>query len=487
MSRPGAGTERRAVDPTSDTTSDADGGTPGEDITFTHDARGTAETRWASWPGLRDVPDLDLDGLTHLVVVAAHPDDETLGAGGLIASAELLGAAIDVVVASDGEHSHPHSPTMSPAELAVLRAAEVERAVHSLAPGARVHRLDLGDGALVGGVDALRSAVQELVSAHSLVVAPWRGDAHPDHAAAAHAAGAAADAVGARFLEYPVWMWHWARPGDPRVPWTSAVQLRLSPDVLQRKRSALAEHVTQVAPLSPQPGDEVLLPAGVLEHFTRTCEVFLAGPVAEADSLSRGFFEEFYAQNGVDPWGFEDRWYERRKQALTLAVLPRERFSAAVELGCSNGVFTAALAPRCDQLLALDVAESALERARDRVHEAGYGERVRTVRASLPHEFPAGSFDLVVMSEVGYYCSPADLRNLVSRIAVSLRSDGVVVACHWRHLVQGYPLTGDEVHRVLREEPGWQVLAHHEEEDFLLDVFVPSPAVSVARAGGLTP
>jgi hypothetical protein len=90
-----------------------------------------------------------------------------------------------------------------------------------------------------------------------------------------------------------------------------------------------------------------------------------------------------------------------------------------------------------------------------------------------------------VLSEVAYYCGPADLRELLARVVGNLTPDGVVVACHWRHLVEGYPLTGDEVHRVLREESGLDVLARHEEEDFLLDVLVPAPAVSVARAGGL--
>ncbi|NAZ87550.1 PIG-L family deacetylase [Kineococcus indalonis] len=468
---------------------------------FTHDGAGTPEEAWRRWPGLGDLPVLELRGLTHLVVVAAHPDDETLGAGGLLARAADAGARIDVVVATDGEASHPGSPTTTPEQLARVRAVELERAVAALAPGARVHRLQLGDGRLAEPerAGALREAVAALVRPASWLACPWRGDGHPDHEAAALAAAAAARAVGARVLQFPVWAWHWAHPGDARVPWARAVRLPLEEEVLRRKRSALAEHVSQTAPLSPRPGDEALLAPGVLRHFTRAAEVFLTdgsqgGPErgdgaggGAAASLPASFFEEFYAEHGEDPWGFEDRWYERRKRALTLASLPRERFRSALEVGCSGGVFTAELAPRCGQLLALDAAASAVQRARGRVRAAGFAERVDTRVGTVPRDWPGGVFDLVVLSEVAYYCGPRDLAELVARAAGSLAHDGVLVACHWRHLVRGYPLTGDEVHRVLRAEPGLQVLAAHEEEDFLLDVLVPAPAVSVARAGGLTP
>ncbi|WP_432570343.1 PIG-L family deacetylase [Kineococcus sp. SYSU DK005] len=507
--------DTRSAEGTAGGTAPGRGGA-GRTAAFTHDGAGTPEEAWRRWPGLGDLPVLELQGLAHLLVVAAHPDDETLGAGGLIARAAAAGARVDVVVATDGEASHPHSPTTTPERLARVRAAELERAVAVLAPGARVHRLELGDGRLAEPerAGALRGAVAALVRPGSWVVPPWRGDGHPDHEAAARAAGAAARAAGARVLEFPVWAWHWAHPGDARVPWARAVRLPLDEEVLARKRSALAEHVSQTAPLSPHPGDGALLAPGVLQHFTRPAEVFLIAPAPGRDdggddgdrdgdadgdvgadgdgdgaggSLPASFFEEFYAEHGEDPWGFEDRWYERRKRALTLASLPRERFRSALEVGCSGGVLTAELAPRCGELLALDAAASAVRRAGERVRAAGFGQRVTARVGTVPGHWPPGVFDLVVLSEVAYYCGPRDLAELVARAAGSLAHDGVLVACHWRHLVRGYPLTGDEVHRVLRAEPGLQVLVSHEEEDFLLDVLVPAPAVSVARAGGLTP
>nr|WP_276611001.1 PIG-L family deacetylase [Kineococcus siccus] len=419
-----------------------------------------------------------------MLVVAAHPDDETLGAGGLLAVAAAAGARVDVVVATDGEHSHPGSPTHSPDDLARRRAAEVERAVRGLAPAARLHLLHLGDGALAGAVERLAAHLRPLVGEDTLVLAPWAGDRHPDHEAAARAAADAAAGTSARVWAYPVWAWHWARPGGPEVPWAMAVRLDLPADALRRKASAMAEHTTQTRALSPAAGDEALLLPGVLDHFTRDNEVFLTAAPGAADSLGAEFFEGFYAENGDDPWGFEDRWYEQRKRDLTLASLPRARFRRGLEVGCSAGVATTGLAARCEELLALDASPSALRRAAARL---GAGSNVELREAVVPRDWPAGTFDLVVLAEVGYYCSPADLQRLAAAACAALAPDGVLVACHWRHLVPEYPGTGDEVHRVLRAQPGVQVLARHEEEDFLLEVLVPAPAVSVARAAGLTP
>ena len=193
-------------------------------------------------------------------------------------------------------------------------------------------------------------------------------------------------------------------------------------------------------------------------------------------------FDAFYADGGEDPWGFTDRWYEQRKQAITLASLPRRHFGRAFEPGCSIGVLTALLAPRCEDLLATDVAQAALVQARRRTSRF---PQVRIERASVPAQWPDGEFDLIVLSEIGYYCGSDDLARLAERATSSLAADGVLVACHWRHPVAEYPIGGDDVHAALRAQSGLAPLAQHMEEDFVLDVLVRSPAVSVARATGL--
>ena len=103
----------------------------------------------------------------------------------------------------------------------------------------------------------------------------------------------------------------------------------------------------------------------------------------------------------------------------------------------------------------------------------------------VPQDWPTGPFDLIVLSEIGYYCAPADLSLLIAAAAASLTDDGVLLACHWRHFVSDYPMTGDQVHEQLRRESGLSVLVDHVEEDFRLDVLVRAPAVSVARRDGL--
>jgi LmbE family N-acetylglucosaminyl deacetylase/SAM-dependent methyltransferase len=461
---------------------------------------GTSERDWQSWGGLRAVPRLDVNAWAatrdaHLVLLAAHPDDETLAAAGLLAIAAEAGARVDVVVATAGEGSHPGSPTHSPQSLARWRAEEVRQSIHHLAPGARLHRLGLPDGHLREHREELRRALVALLTGSCWVVAPWRGDSHTDHDTAGEVAADVASSHGAELLEYPVWAWHWATPGDERLPWDAALAVPLPAAVRERKSAAMALHRSQVAPLSPAPGDEVMLGEHVLAHFRRDVEVFFrtaAPPPAwrteegarGTQSLPAAFFEDFYARGGDDPWGFTARWYERRKRALTLAALPRERFARAFEPGCSIGVLTAQLGERCDDLLALDVVPATVRKARQRTaHLPG----VRVEQGSVPGDWPEGVFDLVVLSEVGYYCGPDDLDTLVDRAAGALAEDGVLVACHWRHPVPEYPLGGDAVHAVLRAHPRLALLAQHEEEDFLLDVLVPAPATSVARATGLLP
>jgi LmbE family N-acetylglucosaminyl deacetylase/SAM-dependent methyltransferase len=454
-----------------------------QDAPFDHRESGTAEAVWAASGLLREIRPLTLDGLRRLFVVAAHPDDESLGAGGLIAVAAAQGAAVTVVVATTGEASHPDSPTTGPAELAALRRAEVRSAVARLAPRARVVQLELGDGRLAGAVDLLTAELTTLVGdadERTWLVAPWRDDRHPDHTAASQAAARVAADGGCRLLEYPLWAWHWARPGDGTFDPGRLVALDVPAFAVTAKTRALAEHRSQTEALSPAPGDEPVVPPAFREHFVRTREIFVD---ASRGSLPQGFFDEFYSRD-VDPWGFRTRWYEKRKRAITLASLPRQRFASAFEPGCAIGVLTAELAPRCDHLLATDIAQAPLIEARSRL-----GDRagVRFEQRRVPQDWPSGLFDLVVLSEIGYYCGSSDLSLLIESAASCLTPDGVLLACHWRHPVPDYPLTGDEVHSRLRRESGLAVLASHVEEDFLLDVLVREPGRSVARADGLLP
>ncbi len=448
---------------------------------FDHRDPGTSESAWVAASPWTGVDQLDLRPFRRLVVVAAHPDDETLGAGGVIAEAAHRGIAVAVLVISAGERSHPDSPTHSPADLAGVRRAEVRSAIAVLAPAAVIRQLAVPDGELAESVDTVVAELADLLAdggPATLIVAPWRGDRHPDHAAAAKAAAVVADRTGAALVEYPVWAWHWATPGDGTFTTDMLTAATLSDASRSMKRTALEQYVSQLRPLSDRPGDEAVVHEEFLAHFRRPVELFVDHG---RSSLGRRFFDDFYGES-ADPWGFGDRWYEERKRALTLASLPRRRFRSAFEPGCSVGVLTAELAARCDHVLAVDISAAPLRHAQQRL--AGV-ENVDLRTMTVPREWPNSSYDLIVLSEIGYYCSPADLSILIRSAVASLTDDGVLAVCHWRHPVRDYPLSGDQVHATVRRESGLAALVEHVEEDFLLDILVPPPGRSVARAEGL--
>ncbi|GAB3083993.1 class I SAM-dependent DNA methyltransferase [Micromonospora schwarzwaldensis] len=198
------------------------------------------------------------------------------------------------------------------------------------------------------------------------------------------------------------------------------------------------------------------------------------------------YFDDMYAE-ADDPWSFETRWYDQRKHELTVACLPRRRYRSAFEPGCSTGMLTRRLAQRCDRLLAVDIAAAPVASTRQRLADQAH---VRVERMRVPDEWPAvadARFDLIVLSELGYYFDDAGLDLLTTRTVGSLEPGGTLVAVHWRPAVAEHARGGDDVHRLLDDVDGLVRTARHEEADFLLDVFlrVPPPARSVAQAEGL--
>ena len=270
------------------------------------------------------------------------------------------------------------------------------------------------------------------------------------------------------------------------MPWKQLRTLSLNSEEQDVKRRAIGMHISQTHPLSSERGDEVMLSDEFIAHFTGPSEVYVLEDDTESilrssHSLSREYFEKFYADKS-DPWGYETRWYEQRKRAITMAALPRERFTRALEVGCSIGVLTEQLASRCDSLIATDIAERPLRIAERRL--AGE-QNVTLLQLAADGEWPAGSFDLIVLSEVGYYLGLEDLDRVIRRAVASLSLEGVLLACHWRHAVSDYPLTGDQVHARLHETSSLERIVHHEEKDFVLELFSPHPARSVAEQTGL--
>ncbi|MFB9123116.1 methyltransferase domain-containing protein [Paraburkholderia dipogonis] len=194
------------------------------------------------------------------------------------------------------------------------------------------------------------------------------------------------------------------------------------------------------------------------------------------------YFDELY-RHSDDPWKLREGWYESRKRALTLALLPRPHYQNAFEPGCANGELTVELAKRCEMLLAADLHERAVELARERV--AGMAH-VRVEQRTVPREWPteAGPFDLIVISEFAYYLDSAELETLASRIAASLTTDGTLLACHWRRPFAEALESADAAHALFDARCGLTRLAHHDEADLLIDVW-SRDARSVAQREGL--
>lgn len=388
------------------------------------------------------LPEIDLSGVRRVVIVAAHPDDESLGAGGLIAMAVAMGVPTSLLVATVGEGSHPASPTHSPATLARLRRRELATAaaVLGLAESA-VTTMAIPDGRVAGHPDEITAAIVDLVGdgRDTLLVAPYRADGHPDHEAMGRCAAAAAHRTGAMLAEYPIWLWHAGHSRD--MPWDRLVRLPIAPTAQEAKRAALTCHASQVRPLSDQPGDETILTAAMLEHFTRDQEIFALTSPADANDDR---LDQLHAEH-ADPWGATSSWYEERKRSLLLAALPRLRFGRALEVGCSTGVLAQCISDRADSLVAVDSSPAAVALARDRL---GVAADLRVM--AVPHDWPEGRFDLVVVSEVGYFLSPIELEGLVQRVVSCLTPGGVVALCHWRHPVRGWPLDAARVHDAFR-------------------------------------
>ncbi len=182
--------------------------------------------------------------------------------------------------------------------------------------------------------------------------------------------------------------------------------------------------------------------------------------------LPADYFEAVY-EDGLDPWGFQSRWYEERKRAITLASLPHARYRRAFEPGCAIGLLTCALADRCDEVVAWDIHPAAIAECRRRCADV---TNVRLAASAVPDRWPDGVFDLVLLSEVAYYLDVGGLGALISDVRGSLVVGGVVVAVHWLGATD-YPLSGAETHRLLSADLGLRNVVRHSDAEFVLDVW----------------
>jgi len=406
-----------------------------------------------AWPG---------GSFTRALVVAAHPDDETLGASGLLRHLHRSGTEVTLVIATDGEAAFPEAGPAERRELGRTRRRELHESLREQGlSGIEPVWLGLPDSGLADREADLADALRSRAEGHDLVLLPWPHDPHPDHRAAGRAALAAAP-VSAHRWSYPIWLWHQLSEADLDIPWQHAHSHRLTDDDRAAKAAAVAAFSSQLKP-GPR-GEEPILPPEVLAHFDGPSEVFFREPPARSAPASR--FAQLYAA-AEDPWQVSDSWYERRKRGLLLASLPDERYGTIVEPGCGIGLLTRELAQRGDKLHAFDPVPAAVAKTSQEV--AGLSH-VDVHSGSVPGSLPAGPVDLLVYSELLYYLSDADLEATIAASANTLRPGGHLAAVHWRPWAPEAPRDAADAHARLLAHPAFEPLVEHTDEEFLLHV-----------------
>lgn len=224
-------------------------------------------TTVAQWAGLA-LPAGDLSQCPGMVIVAAHPDDETLGLGATAAQLSAAGVEVQVVSVTDGGAAYPGLSAEERSRLEACRATELACAAAVLGIPVPV-RLGLPDGRLGEHEDDLADLLAAILAGRGPVwcAANWSGDGHPDHEAVGRAAAAAVERTAGVLLEYPVWAWHWARPDDPDLPWRRAAAMPTTDWAVSRKVAAARCYRSQFD------SDPPLLPPFVLDRLLAVGEV----------------------------------------------------------------------------------------------------------------------------------------------------------------------------------------------------------------------
>jgi len=221
-----------------------------------------------------------LTGNNPAMILAPHPDDESLGCAGLIAESCMRGNPPIVVIATDGTGSHPSSVSFPPPRLRKLREHEARDAVSALGlPLDRLHFLGLPDGHMPTAGFRYDRAVKTIVwlfrhYACRTIFAPWLHDPHSDHEATQKIARVVASILNARLFSYPIW--GWLLPNTPNTSQRPITGWRF--DIGQHisaKRTAIHSHRSQYLGLITDDPSAFSLPANLLSFFDQPFETFL--------------------------------------------------------------------------------------------------------------------------------------------------------------------------------------------------------------------
>jgi LmbE family N-acetylglucosaminyl deacetylase len=238
---------------------------------------GTPELRWTAWLKSARLPALDVRDLApqdgRFVVVAPHPDDELLGTGGVLHLAARSKRQILIVAVTDGGASHPGSSSWPAQRLVSVRPAESREGLRRMGlTRPRIVRLGFPDGQLRRLQPRIVRRLHDVIERGDVLFSSWKRDGHPDHDAVGHAVAIAARATGVTHFEVPIWAWHWAHPGDKRLPWRRAACIHLDPAIVALKRAALEAHQSQLS-RDPSTGRPPVLGREIVSRSLRPFEI----------------------------------------------------------------------------------------------------------------------------------------------------------------------------------------------------------------------
>jgi LmbE family N-acetylglucosaminyl deacetylase len=233
----------------------------GQDDVRTHTDLGPSIAMWDD--ALCNAPQFRWPGTDRIVVVSPHPDDETLGVGGLVAMAVERCIPVVVLSVTNGEAAYPCD------DLASVRRRELAAALAVLGEGGSItqHYLDLPDGGLEGREIELRNIIRHFLFPGDLVLCPLVNDGHSDHVATANASMEAAHQVNAHLRCFPIWAWQHHKVSSSAL--LQCEKLWLSKVARQRKRKAIACFRSQIG------GGHPVVPPWMLEHLDRDFETLV--------------------------------------------------------------------------------------------------------------------------------------------------------------------------------------------------------------------
>lgn len=411
-----------------------------------------------------------------------HPDDEALGCGGFIRKLRDSNIPVIVVFVTDGGASHLNSKTYPRERLIKLRREEALESCRILGVEKKyVKFLNLEDGNLNQTEEKEKAEaiafLQELVFNNNIrtVFLPWRRDPHPDHKASySLGENAFKKFADLQKIEYPVWLWHRASEEDwPLKEEVEGFCLEIGEE-LKYKEAAIFAHRSQTSSLIDDDSEGFVLDEALLSPFLNDKEVYFFNFQSSPSNVKKDYFESLYSEN-TDPWDYTGSQYEKEKYEKIHEVLKDKRFSKGLEIGCSIGVHTKYLAEQCDKLLALDISEKAIEKAKKSFESSGELKKKIEFRVlNVAEDFPEGSFDFISLCEVGYYFNRESLWKLFEQIDKALVKNGYFLMVHWTSFVREHPLTGRQVHRIFEEfnqEGSFQSVAFFKHPFYILNLW----------------